>query len=586
MSIKLSQKDFDQGTLRLTQPGTYVLTENIVFAPNKGYNYFPRSQQKDYSAPAYGLGFFAAITIEVDHVTLDLQGHHIACSQVFSIQQRFFAIIELASAPFIPGQGPADFGQKVTYANHCVIKNGSLGRSSHHGIHGNNNTDITIMRLTITDYEVAGIALNGFTGVTIENVRIGAPSQQCFVNGRYSAARFLSIAGRQWLQKHGKKCSDARKNKFLKHLSRVEQEMSQVLSSVSQGGPPCPHNYFVNHEVNGTYPPDGNTYALLFHSKGVAIHDFEQLSSLSESEFSRELTIRSVSIHDVKIRATETVTLTDHQGVPLTDFSGSVFPILECVDKFSTTGKISSRATYQHTDLSKAQIYGHLMGLEAGVPFGRSNFSQYFLNWVFQERSFSYLSLKNHQVICNGDDMFHVQKGLCGIRVDGVKKVVMDDVVFDTLINMAPLGDTSGGSYQLSHPKSNQKGYCACDLVAVNLSACVGVSLNDVRIRKLHSYNGDCCGVRIMNGSSGVSFTKCNINGMKVGYIEKNGIWYGQDAYGNQIPYQTNYPNQFPVIYGVRYLQVDDHEGLPSNENLQMKNLDGINDLVHKISLS
>ena len=41
------------------------------------------------------------------------------------------------------------------------IKNGTLGKSSHHGIHGNNMSNILIENLLIEDFEVAGIALNG-----------------------------------------------------------------------------------------------------------------------------------------------------------------------------------------------------------------------------------------------------------------------------------------------------------------------------------------------------------------------------------------------------------------------------------------
>ena len=48
-----------------------------------------------------------------------------------------FSIIEVGSKAFISGQGPANFGPYMTYAKNAIIKNGVIGRSSHHGIHAN-----------------------------------------------------------------------------------------------------------------------------------------------------------------------------------------------------------------------------------------------------------------------------------------------------------------------------------------------------------------------------------------------------------------------------------------------------------------
>ena len=50
--------------------------------------------------------------------------------------QRFFAVIELANSPFIPGAGPAQFVSDGAYAaanNVNIFGPGVIGRSSHHG---------------------------------------------------------------------------------------------------------------------------------------------------------------------------------------------------------------------------------------------------------------------------------------------------------------------------------------------------------------------------------------------------------------------------------------------------------------------
>ena len=113
--VLLSQQDFESGTLRITQPGTYLLTENIVFNP------IPLAQRTDlvevlkaqmlvditdavrrssfHDPTAYGLGF-AAIAIECDDVIIDLNGFTLEQGLEHSLHQRFFGLITLNDQPF------------------------------------------------------------------------------------------------------------------------------------------------------------------------------------------------------------------------------------------------------------------------------------------------------------------------------------------------------------------------------------------------------------------------------------------------------------------------------------------------------
>ena len=102
------------------------------------------------------LGFFAAIIIECSNVILDLNGHEIKMSPAFYLRQRFYSHIELGSAPFVPRVGPHDYINFIS-AQNVQIKNGTLGLTSHHGIHGNLAKNITIENLHIKDFEVGGL---------------------------------------------------------------------------------------------------------------------------------------------------------------------------------------------------------------------------------------------------------------------------------------------------------------------------------------------------------------------------------------------------------------------------------------------
>ena len=89
---------------------TAAQTEDVVFSPNPENNFQPTLQQiasGQYPVGAdgaYDLGFFAAITVECNDVVIDLNGHEIGMSEVFNLQQNFFAVIELNSSPFLPKQ--------------------------------------------------------------------------------------------------------------------------------------------------------------------------------------------------------------------------------------------------------------------------------------------------------------------------------------------------------------------------------------------------------------------------------------------------------------------------------------------------
>lgn len=81
----------------------------------------------------------------------------------------------MGSAPFIPKHGPHDF-TNFKKASFVTIKNGIMGLSSHHGIHGNGCSDILVENLTIRDFEVAGISINEGKFFEVRNVVVGPSS--------------------------------------------------------------------------------------------------------------------------------------------------------------------------------------------------------------------------------------------------------------------------------------------------------------------------------------------------------------------------------------------------------------------------
>ena len=198
--IYLTNNDFINGTYRITKSGNYILKENIIFSPNSKQGFIPTIDQiksekyKVINGP-YILGFFAAITVECENVIIDLAGYTIQQGREFYLRQRFFNIIELSNSPFIPKQGPGNFGNTLLSANNCIIRNGRLGLSSHSSIHGNNVENLSLLNLILEDFEVGGISLNGSKNIKIDNIKIQNSlgiNKKVPVNGRFSSFVFLT----------------------------------------------------------------------------------------------------------------------------------------------------------------------------------------------------------------------------------------------------------------------------------------------------------------------------------------------------------------------------------------------------------
>ena len=198
----LSQSDFDYGTYRITAAGYYCLYEDISFSPflsecpsrsepNAGGCYFPKNETQwpgstTFFGGSYALGWFTAITIETDNVTLDLNAHRIEWGLEFYLQQRWGSAIEVSSDPDGGLVPTFNFDPDMDNPSNVVIRNGIIGRSPHWGIHsGNGASNVRIEDIEVVDFEIAGIQFNGFNGLHLENVQVGPSLAEVYQSGLY-----------------------------------------------------------------------------------------------------------------------------------------------------------------------------------------------------------------------------------------------------------------------------------------------------------------------------------------------------------------------------------------------------------------
>ena len=561
-NFTISMKNFVDGPLIISDPGIYTINEDITLDFNAQNDY--RVNETLSEQPPFVLDHFSGIIIKSTHVILDLNGHTIKMSEKFALQQRFFAIIELASSPFLPGQGPADFGPIIESSRWTMIRNGNIGRSSHHGIKGNKSSFVILKNLNIQDFEVAGIALNGGKCFKTQKVQIGPNCQNLPVLGTYSAARFLpkfyaklkTIATLdEW---------NAAKPKF----DALNNALNQVVAEVLKNGETS-----IGVFRNEKRVPDGNNYGVLFHPPGLAVHDYinRDISQTCDNVY-----LSDVSVKDIKVNVREVVGLSankDGTGIQL-DPSGSVFPITTLVD---------FDGTYKGNVLSDAQIAAAEIANRHGAQIGKLSIKPEVVEWAKGNTSIVDVLNLGYTYKCGGDIMFHLAKPLHGFRFDGIMNLKIKRCSVTDLVNIGRMGDDqSCGSYKKSHDQQIRFGYHGSDAIGFGFSGVTDAVIRESSIYRLHSDNGSAIGFRFINGCRKIKLLRTNGDFINCGEFS-DGHWFGVNHLGDSASFSADFPNGMPSAVGIK---VEDENCDVKIETAKITNLDGPGSNVPIWSLS
>lgn len=575
--VILRNCDFAHGTLRVQQPCMLVLSECVEFNPNqpetwldnnetlitdracamyidpnRGLDWMPSRDavnNEQYFLPevsfAYGLGFFAAIAIESKDVIVDLNGYTLSQHPEHALQQRFFACIELADQPFLPLQGPSNFGNILKTADGVLIANGNIGLSSHHGIHGNNCNGVTIENVNFSDFEVAAISLNGSNNVKVVGVNVIQNRHDIPVLATYSASRFI----KKFVLDLKDVSGPALQDKF----DVLQFDMDTAFNSIILNVGDTPELF-----KNETGLSDGPAYGLLFNSKGVAVNGFKPTKN--EDIFGNlsiyNTNISNLGMGDNEILALKRIDSTGEAVKLQVDTAGSVFQFFNGISELNGT-----KYTYAGTSLSEVQLelarlkmaypdlgnYGTLK-IDEGLIAWADDITKYFehdgnnIMTLFNDDGSAYLSPNEvrYKVIGNSDAMHHVTKGAMGIRMDGQSYFNIKNVNISQIVNSSKPGSYLAGNYIKSHPSQTTiNGFGGTDLYGAVISASCYGKIDNLCIDYLDSKNGSSVGTMIQNESAVIDLKGVNI---------KN-VYSGSSVCYN--PILPQYPNKEPHSRGL-----------------------------------
>ena len=545
--VSMRQRDFADGALRITQGRCiYRLEEDVEFHPNPTSNFMPRKDQgRLYPSPPYQLGFFAAIVVEADEVVIDLNGKMLAQSAIHALEQRFFACIELSSQPFIEGQGPSKF-EKETTCHDVVVRNGLLGRSSHHGIHGVGCSDVLLENLQISDFEVGGIHLNGVERVLIRETSVGPTRSDVPVNAMYSNARFLmphltAILKRDpeasivlWRSEE-ESCVCARavggvtpclcmRGVSVRYSGKtiaaaLEAAMAAVRRDVEAGvDVGTTDGWLSGFFAHSTKVTDGSAYGVVINQRGVAIDGF--LTEVPEHP-SRNVALCNVCVEGIETHLVEVVGVNSActqeertrareervYGAGVKMMAGPVGDVFRFKQVTDPMGR------YHGNALTDAQLF-IAKNAASDSEKGTTNLCPEAIEWAATGVPITtWLSGDPYYYVFNGDSMAHVSKGNIGVFIQGVVMAALQNVDVN---GVEQRGKKGQGCPMKSHrhPKQNLLHYQGASARGVVFAGTRDVFTNDVAVRGVRSAESSAAGIEFIGSNDlmrGSDFAACNV---------------------------------------------------------------------------
>ena len=455
-AIPLSQSDFANGPYRIKQPGYHYLTGDISFDQNGG-----RTNDRPHTG-----AWFTALSVECDNVVIDLNTYTLECTENFVNKQDFkvFSMIELNNSPFPHLVFAFSDDTELKIAHNVEIKNGTLGRSPHHGVHGNSNTDVNIHDVVIRDWEVAAIGLNGLKNGKIKDATLTGIEHNVAFTGLVAVIQ-SALLELNILKNNG---------------DTGAQAYITALEAMAASSDP-------NQSGRGHLPPnhDGNAYGI-FLNRTVNVGPLP--SGHCDDGTINCVCIENVTVCNIVTSVIETVGMRNAEGDRMKSIP---FGALRWYDAYA--GEDNSFAP---NALLKAQAYVMKQN-SATAPDG-------FLDNILAAEPSESEFVSQVSPIFGGDFATHTNKGAFGIRVDCGHGVSVRNC---RVYNVQALGELGvdittlpGGN---NYPGYQQIRYKGNDVHGISLVGCRNCSVDSSSVFECNSTNGYVYGMMVMNEAEG-----------------------------------------------------------------------------------
>jgi hypothetical protein len=224
----------------------------------------------------------------------------------------------------------------------------------------------------------------------------------------------------------------------------------------------------------------------------------------------------------------------DAGGTALIDPAGAVFQVRnthpDTGAPITITDASDERAAYLGNPVANAQALvakaiaaGEFEGSHLDVS--RSNMPTAVLDWVEGRPGAETLADIAVGYYCNGDSMFHVNKGVIAYKMDAAENVILRRASVDGLANHGQEGSSVCGDYAngISHPLATLHGYGGSATRAATFAGARHVLVEDGRAQAISADHGPAIGFAVMTDTTDVHLMDCDVDGVVAGSGDPSG---------------------------------------------------------------
>jgi hypothetical protein len=532
----LTQSDFASGPVIIRASGRYVLGGDIVYEPNADKGMLPAAgtEYGNHFHPFF-VGFFAAIIVEADDVVIDLGGRELKTSERFALRQTVYSHIELSNRPFILAEEAGFEHDQIPNisASRVHIKNGTLGRSPHHSVHGSSNDDVLITDVVFQNYEIFPVSLNKVGRLAMLRAEARDTTRNVAMLGEWTSLANMPNSLREAISGYGLSPADKAEAQAL--VDAVDLVVARTLDPSMfgpRGGPSVllgVSKYIMDLDplkrvrgmaskdvdlsflLSGTGHPTGSVMGGLMINHTLSVGPFATAGD-GDAGGSSNIAIDDFTVKGLESRTRESLGIEylqqkdeddeddddgggDGEWTMLRGPQGEIYDALTLDDR--QRGK---RSSLLH-DISFWLAERAPEGSAAHVP-------PEFAAWGAAgtragESIFDFVADRadRYRFATHVDFRGHTTKGVAAVRLDGVSDADLRRITVQDARSVAPARDP-----RIVGADRSGKRYQGGDVRGVSLSRCDGVRCGDeLVIEGLSSANGDAIGVHAQGQSEAIS---------------------------------------------------------------------------------
>jgi hypothetical protein len=501
---EINNKLFKDGPFYITKSGYYYFTENIVI------NFYNTKEKFWEHQINNNFGFTAGIIIKTSDVEIDMCGFSIKQSIQDFCLQRFFALIQLNDMPFIIGKGPIlEIRDKLVTPKNIIIKNGKFGLTSHQAILGNENNNVTLSNIHVSNFEVTGITLNNVNNLNFDNSSIRSSNSNIPLSPFFSAFIFIYRILMTIMVLYKDDNIKQKINIILNEIKEILELFINIIFDIK-----CLDELYLLDEkfdffINKKKLSPCNVHGIKITGSGPSVDEFHKSINPDNLLNSTNINIKNITIENITASVDEELSLAYldkiiHIGAGVK----ATFEFIRNKDAFKIIKSIKSLLNehplinkYLKSDIINNQIYDAIdtINLDNKLDKDAHLFS----------------------ILRNCDSMGHINKGVIGARFGSIKCLNIDKLKISNIKNT---GNSSTERYTfiheyniiketyVDHGASGAENIIGSYSIGIISSSIVDSILKNISINNIKSKNSSSIGMSINNDSKNVTINNLLIN--------------------------------------------------------------------------